>query len=124
MLSHVHRHVDSILLCTIYAVCRVNELAQEVKFKHVIDHYKRKVVSANQVRLNFSSELFVTKAKKMDLLFFESDVYVLNYVSVRFGVRRITVSHREYIYIYIYIYVCVCVCIYNTCIRSHARTSR
>ena len=50
MCLYVVRHVDTVLLCTIYGVCKVNELPQEVKFKDVIAHYKRKVLRKNQVR--------------------------------------------------------------------------
>lgn len=78
-----NRHIDCILLCTIYAVCKVNELPHEVKFKHVIAHYKRKVFRKNQVIHNillrspdirgdiiqFYNQVFVNQMKNIILQF-------------------------------------------------------
>ena len=45
------RHIDQIIMCTIYGVCKLNkqEFATPVTFKHIIEHYKRLQPTSSKV---------------------------------------------------------------------------
>jgi len=53
------RHVDSFLICTIYAICKIVEVKPEVTFKKIIDEYRQKYI-ANSVQ-------YQSRIKEIDL---------------------------------------------------------
>jgi len=53
------KHVDSFLICTIYAICKIVEVKPEVTFKKIIDEYRQKYI-ANSVQ-------YQSRIKEIDL---------------------------------------------------------
>ncbi len=44
----INRHLDQIIMCTIYGVCRVNQL-KDTTFKNIIEQYKIQPQSSTKV---------------------------------------------------------------------------
>ena len=42
------RHLDQVILCALYGVCKVNQLRQ-ITFKDIITHYKKQAQAKNSI---------------------------------------------------------------------------
>lgn len=50
------RHLDQIILCALYGVCKVNQLKQ-ITFKDIITHYKKQAQAKNSIFRTVSIQL-------------------------------------------------------------------
>jgi hypothetical protein len=50
----IDRHLDQIIMCSIYGVCRVNQL-KDITFKNIIEQYKIQPQASSKVTLSSSN---------------------------------------------------------------------
>lgn len=50
------RHLDQVILCALYGVCKVNQLKQ-ITFKDIITHYKKQAQAKNSIFRTVSIQL-------------------------------------------------------------------
>ena len=82
------RHLDQVILCALYGVCKVNQLRQ-ITFKDIITHYKKQAQAKNSIfrtvsirlRPDLSVRLLCLSGLRSSLLTMEVDwllIYVPN----------------------------------------------
>lgn len=50
------RHLDQVILCALYGVCKVNQL-KNITFKDIITHYKKQAQAKNSIFRTVSIQL-------------------------------------------------------------------
>lgn len=66
------RHLDQVILCALYGVCKVNQLRQ-ITFKDIITHYKKQAQAKNAifrtVSIRLRPDLSVMSRHTCDMLY-------------------------------------------------------
>jgi len=66
-----NRHLDQIILCSIYGVCRVNQI-KEITFKIIIEQYKVQPQSSSKI----FREVFLNDGKFADIISFYNAIFI------------------------------------------------
>jgi len=68
----IGRHLDQIVMCTVYGVCKVNQ--RSVTFRHIIEQYKRQPMASPKV---FREVRMTRKGEKpQDIICFYNQIYI------------------------------------------------
>lgn len=80
------RHLDQLLMCAVYVICRVTRILENIKFTDIIRHYRdqpqatsdiyRKVLISRTESVNPNGSLVVEEENTHDLINFYNNVYV------------------------------------------------